>query len=356
MPSVPGLTGRLYVTRWSEWQSRHTETCSTRYLPRARRAGVASTFSVDAGRCAGFFSESHDTAPAINATTATMAMPNTLRKVFIPLGLLFERLWAELYYPAARLRAGKNVNAPGSVMRVEPQTTSTSTTPGACAGTTTLRPLLTAVTAVPTLPPKTTLQRASSPWPTTVTGVPAGALAGSMRATAAPSATTTSTLNVKPACVVIAMNATPFATACTVSVAEPPAGIVSDSGTVAISGRVLQRLTDCAVPRAGSRATSTVPSPPGRSASADGRATIVTASTTVIIAGGEVMPGICAVMRERPACSAWAENVALLSPAAIVTEGGTSTSPGDDDCRGIVSGDACVWPLSIFSETRVPVA
>src|SRR5947207_15165661 len=126
MPSVPGLIGRLYVRRWSEWQSRQAETCSTRYLPRATRSGVASIFSVDAGRCAGFFSESHDTAPAINATTATMAMPNTLRKVFIPGGLLFKRLWAELYYPAARLRSGSNVHAHGSVMRPAPLARSTS--------------------------------------------------------------------------------------------------------------------------------------------------------------------------------------------------------------------------------------
>src|SRR5438477_3692876 len=89
MPSVPGLIGRLYVRRWSEWQSRQAETCSTRYLPRATRSGVASIFSVDGSRCAGFFSESHDTAPASSATTTNRAMPSTLKKVFILFGTPF---------------------------------------------------------------------------------------------------------------------------------------------------------------------------------------------------------------------------------------------------------------------------
>src|SRR2546423_1517271 len=215
MPSVPGLIGRLYVRRWSEWQSRQAETCSTRYLPRAPRSGVASTFSVDGGRCAGFFSESHDAAPASSATTTNRAMPSTLKNVFILLGLLFGTMCAELYYPAARRRGTKNVNAFGRVMRAEPQTTLTSTVPGGCGGTTTLRPLPTGASAVAGADPNETLQRASSPSPINVTELPplAGALAGSTRVSTAPSVTMTSTENEKPSAVAIQIVATPLVSA-----------------------------------------------------------------------------------------------------------------------------------------------
>ena len=63
-----------------------------------------------------------------------------------------------------------------------------------------------------------------------------------------------------------------------------------------------------------------------------------------------------AVMRERPACSAWAAMFAVLCPAPNVTDAGTSSTSGDDDCSGIVSGAAGGWPMSSFSETRAPVA
>src|SRR5207247_8925311 len=100
----------------------------------------------------------------------------------------------ELYYPAARRRGTKNVNAFGSVRRTEPQTTVTLTVPGSCGGTTTRSLPPTGVSAVAGADPNETLQRASSPSPINVTELPplAGALDGSTRVSTAPSATVTS--------------------------------------------------------------------------------------------------------------------------------------------------------------------
>src|SRR5437870_12343252 len=123
------------------------------------------------------------------------------------LGLRFGTMCAELYYPAARRRGTKNVNAFGSAMRAEPQTTVTSTMPGGCGGTTTLRPPLTALNAAAAADPNETLHRASSSSPTIVTLLPpaSGAFGGSMRVTegAGPSTTVTSTGKVKPSGVMI---------------------------------------------------------------------------------------------------------------------------------------------------------
>ena len=49
-PSVPGLTGKPNFTTWSEWHPKQSDTFSTRYFPRASRAGVPSSFSVDAAK------------------------------------------------------------------------------------------------------------------------------------------------------------------------------------------------------------------------------------------------------------------------------------------------------------------
>src|SRR5258708_24912635 len=83
MPFVPGLTGKPNVLRWSEWQPTQSETCSTRYSPRASRAGVGSIFSVLAGWAAGFFSESQVNAPAASASTTSNSPPRTFSKVFM---------------------------------------------------------------------------------------------------------------------------------------------------------------------------------------------------------------------------------------------------------------------------------
>src|SRR5438477_1344888 len=59
------------------------ETCSTTYSPRASRSGVASIFSADAGREAGFRSASQEMQPAISATTTNTSSPTIFKNVFM---------------------------------------------------------------------------------------------------------------------------------------------------------------------------------------------------------------------------------------------------------------------------------
>src|SRR5438105_1105806 len=131
--------------------------------------------------------------------------------------------------------------------------------------------------------------------------------------------------------------------------------MMSDDGALATSGLVLERVTFSPVARGGCTARVTFALLPARSTIADGSARIVV-STMVISDDGVFVPGTLAVTRERPACSACALKLAVLSPAPNVTDAGTSSTSGDDDSSGIVSGAAGAWPMSSFSETRAPVA
>src|SRR5437762_14379170 len=114
----------------------------------------------------------------------------------------------------------------------------------------------------------------------------------------------------------------------------------SNDGAVATSGLVLERVTFIPVARGGCTERLTFASLPARSAIADGSARIVSVSTTVISDDNVFVPGTFAVTRERPACSACALKLAVLSPAPNVTDAGTSSTSGDDDCSGIVNGAA----------------
>ena len=96
-PTRSGLNGSAYWYVRSEWQSMQMVTWCTRYWPRAIRAGVDSTFSATGARCAGFFSDSHETPMATSATTTSKTIPTTFKKVFmcVPSDPIWSRILRE---------------------------------------------------------------------------------------------------------------------------------------------------------------------------------------------------------------------------------------------------------------------